>query len=137
MNAPKVPSILRARPLLAAWSALYAQARRRRRVALAQPAAPVILSAVTQWDASVPGWADVTLTLSFTHGSWPVATLEILCILDGGEEALVGTVASTASSFGHGSVTQGESSLVYRARYRNGGIIGPFSPAFPWDISLP
>ena len=139
MNAPATRSKLRPRPLLATWTALYLQARRRARAAVAAPplAAPVILGAVTQWDASVPGWADVTLTLAFNHGSWPVATLEIFWTLDGGAEGLAGTVASTATSYGHGSVTQGESSLVYRARYRDGSVFGPFSAAFPWEISLP
>ena len=101
------------------------------------PAAPLILGATTVWGGSVPGWADVMLSLSFTHGSWPVATLEITCILDGGEEGLAGTVASNASSFTHGSVAQGESSLSYRARYRNGSVFGPFSAPFPWDLTLP
>jgi hypothetical protein len=100
------------------------------------PAAPLITGALTEWDASVPGWADVTLTLTFNHGSFPVATLEILCILDGGEEWLAGTVASSAAAFTHGSVTQGESSLVYRARYRHGGVYGPFSPSFPWNVTV-
>ena len=49
----------------------------------------------------------------------------------------VDTVASNASSFTHGSVAQGESSLSYRARYRNGGVFGPFSAPFPWDLTLP
>ena len=139
MKLTPVRSMLRQRPLLATWTALYLQTRRRARAAGTLPplAAPVILGAVTQWDASVPGWADVTLTLAFNHGSWPVATLEIFWTLDGGAEGLAGTVASTATSFGHGSVTQGESSLVYRARYRDGGTLGPFSAAFPWEISLP
>ncbi len=94
-------------------------------------------SAGTQWDASVVGWADVTLTLAFNHGPWPVAALEVFCIIDGGEEGPVGTVASTATAFTHGSVAQGESSLSYRVRYRNGGVIGPVCAWFPWDIALP
>ena len=101
------------------------------------PPVPLILGAVTQWGGSVPGWADVMLSLSFTHGSWPVASLEIACIIDGGEEGVAGTVASHATSFTHGSVAQGESSLSYRARYRNGGLFGPFSAPFPWDLTLP
>ncbi len=101
------------------------------------PAVPVILSAVTVWGGSVPGWADVTLSLSFDHGLWPVAILEITCSLDGGEEGLAGTVPSTATSFTHTSISQGESSLSYRARYRNGTVLGPFSAPFPWDLTLP
>ena len=101
------------------------------------PAAPVITGAATVWNGSVPGWADVTLSLSFSHGLLPVAILEITCIIDGGEEGMVGSVVSTATAFTHGSVAQGESSLAYRARYRNGAIFGPFSASFPWDLTLP
>jgi hypothetical protein len=126
-----------AKTRLRAWTNWFLTERRRLRLAWRTPAVPVILSAVTQWDASVVGWADVQLTLAFNHGPWPVATLDVFCIIDGGEEGPVGTVASTATSFTHGSVAQGESSLSYRARYRNGGVIGPVSAWFPYDISLP
>jgi hypothetical protein len=126
-----------AKTKLRAWTSWFLTERRRTRLAWRTPAAPVILTAATQWDASVVGWADVTLTLAFNHGPWPVATLEVLCIIDAGEEGLVGTVASTATSFTHGSVAQGESSLSYRARYRNGGVFGPASAWFPYDLSLP
>jgi hypothetical protein len=122
---------------LRAWTSWFLAERRRTRLAWRTPAVPVILSAVTQWDASVVGWADVQLTLAFNHGPWPVATLEVFCIIDGGEEGPVGTVVSTATAFTHGSVAQGESSLTYRARYRNGGVIGPVSAWFAHELALP
>ena len=86
---------------------------------------------------SILGHMALSLGASLNHGPWPVATLEVFCIIDGGEEGPVGTVASTATAFTHGSVAQGESSLSYRVRYRNGAVIGPVSAWFPWDISLP
>lgn len=119
---------------LTAW--LCKQHQRRRRAAGAL-AAPEITGISLVWGATLPGWADVTLGLSFAHNGWPVATLEVWRTINGGAEALAGTVASSASSFVDGSLANGEVTVAYRARYRNGAVLGPWSSVLQWDVSPP
>jgi hypothetical protein len=73
---------------LRGWLATWLQARRRARQAAIPPAvpnAPVITGGGFEWDMSEPGWADVWINWTFDHGRFPVAALEVLLCVDGGD----------------------------------------------------
>lgn len=112
---------------LGRWVTLHLQERRRAR--RTSPAAPVITGGEREWDETQVGWADALIDWAFDHGTYPVATLEIWLARDSSdwEFELVTAVPSWTWGYRHSCVSQIEETLLYKMRYRDGSIIGPFS----------
>ena len=117
------------------WVWGWLQERRRARASgdAPIPPAPVITGSTVVW---VEGKGDVTLTITFDQGSWPVATIEVYAYNYAGDFQLVGTFASNGSSFVHHTGSTGEEDLIYRARYRNSSVVSPYSNEWPVGVWL-
>lgn len=114
------------------WLATWLQDRRRARAAAAVPSGPnaPTLTSVSDaiWDGTTPDWADLQVFFSFVHGSFPVAQIEMWLSLDGGGYVLLGTVSSSATSYYHANACDlNGGDFNFKARYKNGGTLGPFS----------
>ena len=110
-----------------AWLAIWLQHRRRKRVSPV-PNAPVVTGSSWLWDATTPGLVDITVNFTFDRGSFPVAYIEVWFKRVGtSPEVLVGTIASTETSFTHTEATDDEDFVFYTLRYVNDDVLGPFS----------
>jgi len=114
------------------WLALDAQKRRRARLQPvdpppAVPNAPVLLTGNYQWNRTSPGYADVMLTWSFEHGSFPVASLEIWANVNTAGYQQLATVPSNTTSIVSPNATNVPIFVRVKLRYRNGSTVGPFS----------
>ncbi len=120
-------SPLGARFSLRSWLALYLQERRRNR-AVPTPNAPVLTGSSWVWDQTEPGLVDITVTFAFDHGTFPPGTIQVWFQREGNNHAvLVGTAASTDTTFVHTEATDAPEFVFYTARYIGGGVTGPFS----------
>jgi hypothetical protein len=120
-----------------AWLATWLQDRRRAQQATLPPVpnAPTITSGTFQYDATQVNWADITLAWTFVHGTFPVANIEVWKSLNGGAYALLATVASTATGYYYALACDiNGGTFDFKARYVNGGTIGPFSNIYRVDI---
>jgi hypothetical protein len=140
MKPPKTG--LRGRPWSATqrfrgWVASWVQDRRRGRQQLAPtPNAPAITTGGYEWGATDPAWADVFIEWSFDHGSFPVASIELWVSFDFGAYNLLDTVGSAEPSYYISMASNNEKIFDFKMRYRNGGIIGPFSNEYRVDVQV-
>jgi hypothetical protein len=116
----------------AVWLSTWLQDRRRARqqpVAPSGPDAPTITSVSDAiWDATTPNWADLQVNFTFVHGASPVALIEMWLSLNSGAYVLLGTVASTATNYYHANACDlNGGDFNFKARYKNGGTLGPYS----------
>jgi len=113
------------------WLATFLQDRRRSRqqpvTPPAVPNAPVLLTGTYQWNRTTPGYADVMLTWSFDHGSFPVASLEIWANVNTTGYQQLATVPSNTTSIISPNATPVPIFVRVKSRYRNGSTVGPFS----------
>jgi len=106
-----------------------------RRRARQQPAAPATPNAPTItsisdaiWDATTVDWADLQVNFTFAHNGFPVALTEMWLSLNSGAYVLLGTVASTATNYYHANACDlNGGDFNFKARYKNGATLGPFS----------
>ena len=120
------------------WLATWLQDRRRAQQATLPPVlnAPVITSGTYQYDVTQAGWADITLSWTFVHGTFPVATIELWKSLNGGAYALLATVASTATGYYYALACDiNGGTFDFKTRYVNGGTVGPFSNVRRVDVA--
>jgi hypothetical protein len=119
---------------LGAWWAV--QRQKRRRNALSQIRAPVIVSGGAEWNRSWDGWADVILYFDFDGGYLPAATLEIWWMREWQDVdfGLLTAVPSSDRVFHHVNVTSVSGCADYKMRYRNGSVLGPFCESYMVDI---
>lgn len=91
---------------------------------------------VEAWDVTQPNWADITLNFTFVHGTSPVANLEVWKSLNGGAYTLLATVASTATGYYY-ALACGLSggTFDFKARYKNGATLGPYSNVLRVDVT--
>ena len=119
------------------WLATWLQDRRRAQQATLPPVlnAPVITSGTYQYDVTQAGWADITLSWTFVHGTFPVATIEVWKSLNAGAYSLLATVASTATGYYYPLACDvNGGTFDFKTRYKNGPTIGPFSNVYRVDI---
>jgi hypothetical protein len=97
---------------------------------------PVLLSGTFETNQSQPSWADAILTYYMPHGVYPVANLEVWLSIDGAAFSQVDTTPSNGTTYRDVMAVQGESLLVYKFRYVNGGVVRPFSNVFEIQIVI-
>lgn len=119
-----------------AWLAAWLQKRRRKRAAAPQPNAPVITAGGFSWDTTEAGFADVWVAWTFDHGTFPVATVELWVVTDGGPLTLLVTIPSTEVTFIYTGACTWEATFEFQVRYRDGATIGPFSNVYPVAVQL-
>jgi len=113
-----------------AWVATWLQDRRRaRQQAASGPNAPTLTSISEPfWDVTTPNWADLEVYFTFVHGSLPVANIEMWVSVNSAAYVLLGTVASTASSYYYANACDlNGADFNFKARYKNGTTLGPYS----------
>jgi hypothetical protein len=119
------------------WAARCQKLRRQRSQAgpLVVPA-PVITDGYYLWDETEPGWADAMVLFSFDDPGLPVATFEIYVSFEVGDGSFGfwESISSTVRGFRQNLVFTGQNGVIYKLRYRNGDVIGPFSEEF--DIRM-
>ena len=114
------------------WLATWLQDRRRARVPAAVPSGPNAPTITTisdaLWDVTTPNWADLQVNFTFVHGGSPVALIEMWLSLNSGAYVLLGTVASTATNYYHANACDlNGGDFNFKARYKNGATLGPYS----------
>ena len=97
------------------------------------PNAPVILDVQYNGDGTEPGWADLTVSWSFAHGGFPTAQIEVWMSVDGNPFALLFTASSGVTSHFQPAATE-IAEVVFKARYRNGETLGPYSAPYPVNV---
>ena len=133
----------RGRPMLfarrrLAWLATWLEDRRRARqqAAALTPNAPTMTGGSYTYDVTQAGWADITLSWTFVHGSFPVANIEVWKSLNGGAYSLLATVASTATGYYYALACDiNGGTFDFKTRYKNGATLGPFSNIFRVDVA--
>ena len=119
------------------WLAMRSQKlRRRRAVAGAGLPVAVITGAEFGWDITEPGWADVTLYWTADTSGWSGGSFEVWCQIGEAREQLVGTAWWSDRAFEHVQASDGENTLVYRLRFRNGSDVGAFSDTYAVEVSV-
>ena len=114
-----------------AWLATWLQDRRRARQAkVTVPNAPVINFSSVDWDASTPGYADVTIGWAFDHGSFPVSIIEVQVSQDGVNFNYLGESPSNVGGYTYASATNAEADYYFKVRYWH-DTFGPFSNIYP------
>ena len=119
------------------WLATWLEDRRRVRQQAGPPIpnAPTITAGTFQFDATQVGWADITLSFTFVHGNFPVANIEVWKSLNAGAYVLLVTVASTATGYYYALACDiNGGTFDFKARYKNGATLGPFSNVYRVDI---
>ena len=94
-----------------------------------EPSAPTITTiSDALWDVTTPNWADLQVNFTFAHNGFPVALIEMWLSLNSGAYVLLGTVASTATNYYHANACDlNGGDFNFKARYKNGATLGPFS----------
>lgn len=133
----------RGRPMLfarrrLAWLAMWFHDLRRAQQATLPPVpnAPTRTGGSFQFDVTQSGWADLTLSWTFVHGTFPVATIELWKSLNGDAYTLLVAGGSTASAYSDalaGDINGG--TFDFKARDVNGATLGPFSNVLRVDVS--
>lgn len=121
------------------WLATWLQDRRRERrqpATAPTPNAPEIVGGYFEWDASLPGYADVTIEFMFDDPNFPPASVEVYVSRDMGPYVLLATVGSSNSYFTYHEATTNEADFDFKVRYVNGAVTGPFSNVFRVSVSL-
>ena len=121
-----------------AYLATWLQDRRRARQQAAPPTpnAPVMTGASATYDVTQTGWADITLSWTFVHGTFPIATIEVWKSVNGGAYALLVGGGSTASAYYWALACDiNGGSFDFKARYKNGATLGPFSNVLHLDVA--
>ena len=122
--------------LLRTWWALRRQARRRRGGSSLSVPAPVLTDSQAYWGSTAEGWADIIVFWDFPGEAAAEAVLEIWERDEVYALRLVGTAPVSDHSFTHTKVTEVHGTFYYLARYRNGGVVGPFSNELAAVVSL-
>ena len=114
-----------------AWWVGHRQ-KRRRAAAVPVVPAPVITSLDSVPDETQDHWVDIHLAFTFNGTGLPVATFQIWMSSNDGPFVLVDTIPSTALTYHHvRAFEDGPSHYVYKMRYRDGSVEGPYSLGFP------
>lgn len=88
------------------------------------------------FDTTQAGWADITVSWTFVHGTFPVATIELWKSLNGGAYVLLVAGSSTASAYYYALACDiNGGTFDFKTRYRNGSTLGPFSNVLRVDVS--
>jgi hypothetical protein len=121
-----------------AWWAMRSQKRRRHSAGAPPEPPPLPVVTLSNGNYSVSGGlVSSTFDISVDHKTWPVASLEIWFSRNSTSNyAVLATVGSDAESFSHPAITDSEDILYYKARYRNGDVLGPFSEQLEIDVGL-
>jgi len=119
------------------WLALWLQDRRRARQSVTPtPNAPTMTGGSSQYDATQAGWADITLSWTFVHGTFPVATIELWKSLNGGAYTLLVSGGSAATAYYYALACDiNGGTFDFKTRYKNGATLGPFSNVLRVDVS--
>jgi len=120
-----------------AWLAMWLQDRRRAQQATLPPVpnAPTMTGGSSQFDVTQSGWADITLSWTFVHGTFPVATIELWKSLNGGAYVLLVAGGSTATAYYYALACDiNGGTFDFKARYKNGATLGPFSNVLRVDV---
>jgi hypothetical protein len=115
---------------LRAWVAIWLQERRRARVSVGgiAPPAPLIVSGWYAWNDTEFGWVDNYITIEFDAEAVPEAQFEIWERDSNNSSHLLDTIGSASlTDYRHVMASEDGDTFYYKVRYRNGGIIGPFS----------
>lgn len=121
------------------WLATWLQDRRRSRqqpASVPTPNAPEIIGGGYEDGTTESGWWDVFFDWSFDHGSFPVATMEVWLSIDNGAFALLATVPSDYPGYYYPMATDSERRFDFKARYRIGTTVGPFSNVYLINITV-
>lgn len=101
----------------------------------ATPNAPVITAVDGEWGVTQANWADIDLTFTFVHGTYPVASIEIWKSFNGGAYVLLATVPSTDTSYHYALACDlSGGAFDFKARYVNGGTVGPYSNVYHLEV---
>ena len=121
---------------LAAWWAMRSQKRRRHRVVVDLPPLPEVVLSNGSYSANASAGFDAGFDIAVDLKTWAAAELEIWFNLTDTGYVLLDVVSSDSVHYVHADVAQGEATLVYKARYRSGDVMGAFSNEVVIDISF-
>lgn len=117
------------------WLSWYLQHRRRSRSAAPDvpqlsPVEYEIVNGSWDWNGNNPSLIDVFLQWTANYNGQPAAQVEVWL-----GATHVGTV-DDEGEFWHSEATDMENRLPYRVRYRNGALVGGFSPWYEVVVSF-
>ena len=121
-----------------AWLATWLQDRRRARQQAAPPTpnAPVMTGGSFTYGATQTNWADITLSWTFVHGTFPVANIEVWKSVNAGAYTLLVGMPSNGVSYYYALACDiNGAAFDFKARYKNGATLGPFSNVWHLDVS--